>query len=985
MIFEITQIFWLSFIYLSVLFGIAWCTDRGWIPSSFVRHPVVYVLSLGVFTSAFAFFGIVGLASEYGFSYLTYYFGVAGFFMFGPLFLLPLQKVCQEYQLASLADLLTFRFRSQWAGALVTVFVGIGMLPLLALQIQAVADTAFILTQTDSTQPVPYGPHFGLAFIFCLAITLFTMMYGAGHISYRKRHNGLVAAIAFETVVKGCAFLAIGLAAVFGIFGGPSEMQAWLETNPVRLSQVNTVNQGDQSGRTLLLITFAAAVAAPHMFHMMFSEKPTRKALTVAVWGVPLLLLLLSLPVLPILWAGLASDSSLVPEYFTLGIGLELESEIFTSLAFICGLSAASGVIIVSTLAMASMCLNHLILPFYQPNIERDIYRWLIWVRRVIIVWIILSGYVFYRMFATSGQLAPLGVSAFSALLQFLPGIFAVLYGPNINRNGLIAGLCGGFITWFFTLFLPVLTDFWVEIPGITPGNVWLLDTWATSVMLSFGINVFLLIVVSRLTTTSNDERSAAVLCSLDNLSRPQRKTLSIGSAFDMREALATALGETVAAREMSRALENLEFQLDETRPYALRRLRDQLEANLSGLLGTTVALEMVNRLFPYSGDAPTGRGEDIQLVETRLEGLQENFTGLVAELDSLRLVHRRTLMELPIGVCILGQDHEITLWNNAMENMSGISANYITGALVERLPAPWNQLLLDFSQDDKSQHKQEVELNDGLRWLTLHKTFSQTEETGSDTVILVEDITESQLLEDELIHSERLASVGRLAAGVAHEIGNPVTGIASLAQNLKAESSDPELKEVAMDIVTQTERITSIVQTLVNFSHGGVHMEGQRNEAVSVYDCAAEAIKLLSLDKDATEINFSNQCNPTHHIVGDPQRFIQVCLNLLSNARDASLPGQPVRIYSASHGSDQLAITVEDHGRGIPQEQMDQLFEPFFTTKEPGQGTGLGLALVYSIVEDHGGEISVQSSTMAPDNGTRFTLHMPMADPEVR
>ena len=321
MTFEINEIFFLGLAYLSVLFAIAYCTDRGWIPSRLVRHPFVYVLSLGVFTSAWGFFGIVGLAHEYSFGFLSYYFGIAGFFIFGPLFLLPLQKICQDNQLASLADVLTFRYRSQLAGVLVTIFLLIGMMPLLALQIQAVTDAAFILTQVDSAQPLADGPHFGLAIVFCLVLSLFTITYGAGHISYRKRHNGLVAAIAFETLVKGIAFAVIGLAAVFGIFGGIEELSAWLEIQQVRLNQVNNFRP-ENTGRTLLLIAFAAAVAAPHMFHMVFSEKPTRKALRIAVWAVPLLLLLLSLPVLPILWGGMASESTLSPEYYTLGIGL---------------------------------------------------------------------------------------------------------------------------------------------------------------------------------------------------------------------------------------------------------------------------------------------------------------------------------------------------------------------------------------------------------------------------------------------------------------------------------------------------------------------------------------------------------------------------------------------------------------------------------------------------------------------------------------
>ncbi|MFT5603326.1 MAG: signal transduction histidine kinase [Paracoccaceae bacterium] len=246
---------------------------------------------------------------------------------------------------------------------------------------------------------------------------------------------------------------------------------------------------------------------------------------------------------------------------------------------------------------------------------------------------------------------------------------------------------------------------------------------------------------------------------------------------------------------------------------------------------------------------------------------------------------------------------------------------------------------------------------------------------TRSEQVIIVEDITETQLLESKLTHQERLASIGRLAAGVAHEIGNPVTGIACLAQNLRYETEPPEVIESAEQIVKQTQRITSIVQSLVNFAHQGRDAQHVNFEAVNVRHCVDEAIQLLKLDLEAIKVIFDNRCSDNLIAHADNQRLIQVFINLFSNARDASQAGDSITINA--HIDEQLHISVCDRGSGIPEHAMEKIFEPFFTTKEPGKGTGLGLALVYNIVDDIGGEISIESPVSGQLNGTCVRLKL--------
>ncbi|WP_455232374.1 ATP-binding protein [Geopseudomonas aromaticivorans] len=969
--FNLTHLLLISAAYLLVLFGIAWLTERGVMPRALVRHPLIYTLSLGVYASAWAFYGAVGLAYQYGYGFLAIYLGLSGAFLLAPVLLYPLLRLTRTYQLSSLADLFAFRFRSTWAGTLTTVFMLIAVLPLLALQIQSIADSVAIITREQ--------PHAYVALIFCALITLFTILFGARQIATRERHEGLVVAIAFESLIKLCAMTAVGLYALYGVFGGPAELEQWLLQNQTALSTLHTPLQ-EGPWRTLLLVFFAAAITMPHMFHMAFTENLNPRALVTASWGLPLFLLLMSLAVPPILWSGLKLGVATSPQYFTLGLGMQVGNPWLTLAAFIGGLSAASGLVIIVTLALSGMVLNHVVLPLYQPPAEGNIYRWLRWTRRGLIAAIIAASYGFYLLIGAGQDLSHLGTVSFVATLQFLPGALSVLYWPTANRLGFISGLLAGASVWVLTMLLPLIGN----LPGFylpLLDMVYVLDdtSWHIAAIASLATNVLVFTLVSLFSQPTSEEQSAAEACAVDNVRRPQRRELVAVSPQEFAAELAKPLGARTAQREVEQALHDLQLPFDEQRPYALRRLRDRIEANLSGLLGPSVAQDLVENFLPYKAGDETYVTEDIHFIESRLEDYQSRLTGLAAELDALRRYHRQTLQELPMGVCSLAQDQEILMWNRAMEMLTGIEAQLVVGSRLGTLPEPWRGLLTTFiDAPDEHLHKQRLALDGQTRWLNLHKAaIDEPLAPGSSgLVLLVEDLTETQLLEDRLIHSERLASIGRLAAGVAHEIGNPVTGIACLAQNLREErESDAEISEASQQIIEQTKRITRIVQSLMSFAHAGGLQ--QAREPVCLAEVTREAISLLSLNRDY-DVQYFNLCDPQHWVEGDPQRLAQVLINLLSNARDASPPGGAIRVRSEA-GEHTVELMVEDEGSGIPKSIVDRLFEPFFTTKDPGKGTGLGLALVYSIIEEHYGEISIDSpADPKHQRGTRIRITLP-------
>ncbi|ALO46990.1 Two-component system sensor CbrA [Pseudohongiella spirulinae] len=969
MSFELSTLFAIGIGYLAILFGIAYVTEKGWIPERIVRHPVVYVLSLGVFASVWSYYAATGNAFRDGFGYLAPFIGISLAFLLSPLVLRPILNLTKTYQLSSLADLLAFRYRSPWAGTLTTLVMLIVVMPLLSLQIQAVANTVGLLA--------PEATQLSLALTFCLLITLFAIFFGTGKGSGRERHEGLVMTIAFESIVKLVALLLVGGFAVFKGFGSFDAMEQWLQQQPELLRRLKEPAPPG-TFQVMMLVFFTAAVATPQMFYMTFHENNHPRALSVASWGLPLYFLLLSLPVLPILWAGLKSGSLSPMEYYPVTLGMDYDNPLFTIIGFLGGLSAASGLIIVITLALSTMCLNHLILPVWQPSARQDIYRWLLWKRRILIAALIWGGFLFYYIPSDSQSIRAVSNIGLIGSLQFLPAIIALLYWPRGNKKGFMAGLAAGTAIWVAFLVLPVATG----INFFTLGD---LNT-REIVALSLVCNVTLFVIVSLLTRSSNEEKISADICSVDNLRRQRRARVTAGSADEFISQLTKPLGERTATREVMQALRDLNMDKQDRRPKSLRLLRGRLEANLSGLLGPAIAHDLIDRFLPYTANSESG-ASDVAAIESRIEAYRSNLSGMAADLDNLRRYHRQILMDLPLGVCSLGPDDQIIMWNHAMETLTATTPDEAVGLHLSEIGEPWFSLLNRFREGDNAHlHKVTVNVGGNKRYISLHKAVIEQSASPrirqDGVIILLEDLTDTELLEEELAHSERLASIGRLAAGVAHEIGNPITGIACLAQNIRDETQNDELRTMARQIIEQTDRTSRIVQSLVNFAHSGTHNKAdQRHEIVSVAECIDEAITLVSLNKKGKYMHFDVSCEPDARILGDSQQLLQILVNLINNARDAS-PEESTITVCCERIAASVQISISDQGTGIPDEIRDRVFEPFFTTKEPGEGTGLGLSLVYSLVENLGGHIDIMNASDRQDNpGARVILSFPCYD----
>lgn len=954
--------------YLGLLFVIAWCADSGLLPAKLVQHPLVYSLSLGVYATSWTYYGSVGLADRSGYAFLNIYLGLTGAFILGPYLLKPIMRLCRDYQLTSIADLLAFRYGGRATGFVVTLYMLVGILPYISLQIRAVTESTQVLSQQVPPNLLALG--------FCVAITIFAILFGARHLTPREKHHGLVVAIAFESAVKLIAMVVAGLFVVTQVFDSPMAMSEWAQAQPEMLEKLYAPTKTGL-WPTLLLLSFCAAFMLPRQYHMTFVENQNPKHLGTAYWLFPLYLLVLNLPIIPILFAGRYLSLPMAPDFYVLGMTLTSGREWLAILVFIGGLSAASAMMIVTTLALSSMCMNNFLLPAtLSGNQDKDFYRRLLWGRRLVISALIAAGYGFYIIIELNEGLASLGLISFVAAAQLLPGIVGLLFWPRATQTGFILGLGGGAFAWFFLLILPLANS------SLSPIN-WFpvqTDIWTMSTFCTLSLNSILFILGSFASEPSADEIAAAQAANEhEGLSSP-RFTVA-RSVVHYRYALQHALGNKVGIQELERALSETNIDANETRRSELQVLHDRLERNLTGLLGPALARRILHRQAGID-DQSQSNSPDARLLERRLETSREQMRGLTKQVDDLRQYLQNVLRQLPLGVCSISANNRVHIWNSAMQELTGVDEREAYDKSLEQLSEPWGTLLSEFAvSTNNNQFRCSVSLSNRHATVNLHKADlgipAGRDDALAGQVILVEDRTSLDTLEAELAHSERLASIGRLAAGVAHEIGNPLTGIASIAQNLHHDvadtKSEPVVREQTDDILTQVNRINRIVRSLLTFSHADA-VPDRQYEAVDVAQRVDEALRLVKLSPDTRGLKFHVSMPQEACVMGDPNLLTQVFVNLINNACDASPQAGLINI-NGFISKNELTIETIDEGAGIQESAREQIFEPFFTTKPVGQGTGLGLSLAYSIVSNHNGRLRIGDS----DNGTCMIVTLPL------
>jgi Na+/proline symporter/nitrogen-specific signal transduction histidine kinase len=461
-----------SFAYLGVLFAIAWVADRRADQGrSLIANPTVYALSLAVYCTTWTFYGSVGRAAAAGVGFLPIYLGPTLMMALGGFVLLKIVRVAKANRITSIADFVASRYgKSHLLGGLVTVIAVVGIIPYIALQLKAVSNSFTILAASPG---VVMPTHLGTVPLFqdsalyvAMTMAAFTILFGTRHLDATERHEGMVAAIAVESVVKLVAFAAVGLFVTYGLFDGIGDIFSQARESP-RLARLLTsadTAAGYGSWAALTFLSMLSVILLPRQFQIAVVENVNPNHIRRAAWLFPLYLFLINLFVLPIALGGLlhfGPEGGVDADTFVLTLPMVNQYEGLALLAFIGGLSAATGMVIVETIALSTMVCNDLVMPLLLRtgwfNLEKrqDLSGLLLEIRRWAIVVILMLGYVYFRLAGEAYALVSIGLISFAAVAQFGPAVIGGLYWKGATRAGALAGLSAGFMVWLYTLLLP--------------------------------------------------------------------------------------------------------------------------------------------------------------------------------------------------------------------------------------------------------------------------------------------------------------------------------------------------------------------------------------------------------------------------------------------------------------------------------------------------------------------------------------------------
>ena len=457
----------ISFAYLGLLFAVAyWADRRAEQGRSVIAHPTIYALSLAVYCTAWTFYGSVGRATENGLGFLPIYLGPTLMVLLWGSLLLKMVRVSKAERITSIADFIASRYgKSQVLGGLVTVIAVIGVVPYIALQLKAIAWSFTILSHYPEVRMPVHGdgPFWAdTAFVVALLLAAFTILFGTRHLDASERHEGLVAAIAFESIVKLVAFLAMGLFITFGLLGlgGPAlpPIEGSAQLKPLLEPSISPF----ADWFAISLLAGLAVMLLPRQFQVAVVENSDERHLRRAIWLFPLYLLLINLFVVPIAIAGLLTfpDGTVNADTFMLTLPIAFEQPWLALLVYIGGLSAATGMVIVETIALSTMVSNDLVLPALLRRWRRrppaaDLGRLLLTIRRGAIIVILLLGFLYYWLAGEAYALVGIGLISFVAVAQFAPAVIGGLYWRGGTREGALAGVSAGFLVWIYTLLLP--------------------------------------------------------------------------------------------------------------------------------------------------------------------------------------------------------------------------------------------------------------------------------------------------------------------------------------------------------------------------------------------------------------------------------------------------------------------------------------------------------------------------------------------------
>ncbi|WP_404837062.1 NahK/ErcS family hybrid sensor histidine kinase/response regulator [Aeromonas media] len=1005
----------LSLAYLGLLFLIAYVADKSK-RRRLKGQPLLYSLSLAVYCTSWTFFGTVGQASESPWSPVPIYLGPMLVFLFGWRLLARLILVAKREHITSIADFIAARYgKSQRLAMVISLIAVMGILPYLVLQLKAIV-TGLDLLMANSVPAGPTGNTAELALGVALLLALFSILFGTRNLDATEHHRGMVVAIAFESVVKLLAFMAVGGFALWLIIARPSEARTLVAGD--FLDAVVAVSPGSLLELAIYtLVAMCAVICLPRQFHVTVVENNQGQDLHWARWLFPLYLFLMGLFIWPLALAGKQwVGADMASDTYVISLPMSLGFDGMAMLAFLGGTSAATGMVIVCTIALAIMVSNDLVLPvllrrFWQQGRDERLMRLLLQVRRGAILLILLAAWVLYLWLGDLTSLSRIGYLSFGAVAQFAPALLLGLYWRHGNRKGVYLGLALGVSLWFVTLLAESGLLAGSPLEALLAPPDWPafreLSLGAWCIFLSLLLNLLGYVAGSLLSRAAVSERLQAA----NFVGKPSRDTTALYQARVSVKELEMLAARFVGSSRVKRAFGRFAGERGGTLAPQMQASADLIahtERLLAGVFGTSSA-----RLVLAS--ALQGRNMQLEEIATivdeasdvfrfnrgLLQGAIEHMGQGISVVDrELKLVawNRRyiELFHYPHGLIQVGRSIEEIIRYNAGQGLCGpgdieaqvarrvafmkrgsphVSARERPdGRVIEMQgnPMPAGGFVMTFTDITPFRAAERVlrEANEHLEARVAERTHELSE------------LNRQLLLVNQQVERAN-HSKSRFLAAVSHDLTQPLNAAKLFTSSLlemlpQGGEQAAEQVRIARHIDDALGATEDLITDLLDISR----LEAGKFKAKKLDFALSDVLGNLKAEfgvlAQAGEIQFS-VVESRLAVYSDVRLLRRVLQNFLTNAFRYN-PGGRVLLGCRRQG-DKVRIEVWDNGPGIPLDKQEAIFDEFSrldhsrTARE--QGLGLGLAIARGISQVLGHQLSLRSW---PGAGSVFSITLNLA-----